>query len=129
MKGVGFGLWEKAYNNTVTGESGYVYPEFKGYHSNLYWLRLQNKQTPDFTIYVHTDDIFLKLFTPQEPARPERAKMVYPEGDLSFLHIINGIGDKFLEPEKLGPQSNPVLFNKERLHLGKLHLSLSFDFN
>ncbi len=129
MKGVGFGIWEKTFNNTVTGESGYIYPEFKGYHSNLYWLRLQNKQTPDFTVFVHTDDIFLKLFTPQEPAKPEKAQMVYPAGDLSFLHIINGIGDKFLEAEKLGPQSTPVLFNKERLHVGKLHLSLSFDFN
>lgn len=128
-KGVSFGVWEKAYNNTVTGESGYQYPEFKGYHSNTYWFRLKNKHSPDFTVFVQSDDIYLKLFTPKEPAKPEKAAMVYPEGDLSFLHIINGIGDKFLEPEKLGPQSTPVLFNKERLQHGKLKLQLSFDFN
>src|SRR5690606_2487826 len=34
MKGSNIGVWEKAYNNTVTGESfnNLVYPEFKGYH-------------------------------------------------------------------------------------------------
>jgi len=33
MKGVSFGIWEKEYNNTITGES-WIYPEFKGFHSN-----------------------------------------------------------------------------------------------
>ena len=37
MKGPQFGVWEKAYNNTITGDSIYVYPEFKGYHSGVYW--------------------------------------------------------------------------------------------
>ncbi|MEP6584784.1 MAG: glycoside hydrolase family 2 TIM barrel-domain containing protein, partial [Ginsengibacter sp.] len=32
LKGQQFGVWEKAYNNTVTGES-WDYPEFKGWHS------------------------------------------------------------------------------------------------
>lgn len=128
-KGVQFGLWEKKYNNTVTGESGYVYPEFKGYHANIYWVNVLNKRTPDFTVYVHTNDIYLKMLTPEEPEKPENAAMVYPEGDISFLHIINGIGDKFLDAKKLGPQSNPVLFNSGRLQHGKLLMHLSFDFN
>ena len=36
MKGTQFGIWTKEYNNTETGESPWIYPEFKGYYSNLY---------------------------------------------------------------------------------------------
>src|SRR5690606_30762948 len=77
MKGAVFGLWEKAYNNTVTGEAGYVYPEFKGYHANMYWARIEGKDAPGFTVYVHGNDLFLHLFTPQEPRQPEHARMIY----------------------------------------------------
>ncbi|PPL02148.1 glycoside hydrolase family 2 TIM barrel-domain containing protein [Parapedobacter indicus] len=129
MKGARFGLWEKAYNNTVTGESGYVYPEFKGYHANTYWARIEGKGTPDFTVYVHSDDIFLRMLTPQEPQKPENAKMVYPEGDLSFLHTINGIGDKFMEAKELGPQAHPATFKDSRYEHHRLFIHLTFNFN
>ena len=35
IKGTTFGLWEKEYNNTITGEGfeNLIYPEFKGYHA------------------------------------------------------------------------------------------------
>ncbi len=129
MKGVRFGLWEKEYNNTVTGESGYLYPEFKGYHANLYWARIQGRQSPGFVVYAQTDDVFLRMLTPREPQKPERAAMVYPEGDISFLQSINGIGDKFMRAEEFGPQANPAIFNAERLYHGKLLMHLTFDFN
>ena len=37
VKGTNYAVWQKDYNNTVTGESfgNLVYPEFKGYHANL----------------------------------------------------------------------------------------------
>jgi hypothetical protein len=44
LKGVPFGLYHKAYNNTVTGESWDI-PEFKGYHSDFYWRRLKIKKS------------------------------------------------------------------------------------
>lgn len=129
MKGVHFGIWEKDYNNTVTGESGYVYPEFKGYHANLYWAHIEGADVPDFTVYAHSNDIFLHLFTPQEPQKPENAKMVYPDGDISFLHTINGIGDKFMDASRLGPQANPARFEAPRYADGRLTIHLTFNFN
>lgn len=127
MKGVGFGLWEKAYNNTVTGESGFEYPEFKGYHANLYWVEVQTKDVPGFKVYVQSNDIFLRMLTPAEPGDPARTAMIYPPGDLSFLHGINAIGTKFREAQ--GPQAAPYFFNSSRIHGGKLQMSLVFDFN
>jgi len=35
MKGNTLDVWRKAYNNTVTGKSEYVYPEFKGYYKGF----------------------------------------------------------------------------------------------
>lgn len=129
MKGARFGVWEKDYNNTVTGESGYIYPEFKGYHANTYWARIGGRDVPDFTVHVHSNDIFLRLFTPEEPEKPEHVRMVYPEGDISFLHTINGMGDKFMEATRLGPQANPALFDAPRYSGGRLMIQLTFNFN
>lgn len=128
MKGVRFGLWSKDYNNTITGESTYIYPEFKGYHSNIYWVHVIGKTGPGFKVFVHTNDIFMKMLTPQEPQKPENARMIYPKGDISFLHTINSIGTKFFEPSKLGPESNPFWFKSERIHGGDLKMSLTFCF-
>ena len=46
IPGTNYGIWQKDFNNTVTGESAdkLVYPEFKGYHANLYWATIQGKQ-------------------------------------------------------------------------------------
>ncbi|MDR3251436.1 MAG: glycoside hydrolase family 2 [Tannerella sp.] len=128
MKGARFGLWEKAYNNTVTGESGFVYPEFKGYHANLYRVDIQLNNAPDFRVYALSNDIFLRMLTPQEPKFPANTVMKYPEGDLSFLHGINAIGTKFWKAENLGPQSKPYSYNSQKIHGGKLIMKLVFDF-
>ena len=129
MKGVNFGLWEKEYNNTITGESGFVYPEFKGYHSEMYWVEILGNDVPDFKIYVHTDDIFLRMLTPDDPKAPKDTKIEYPKGDISFLHGINAIGTKFKNADTTGPQASPYKFNAHKIHGGKLTLKLSFDFN
>ncbi len=47
MKGQQFGVWHKDYNNTITGAS-WAYPEFKGYHADLYWAVIENKE---FAVY------------------------------------------------------------------------------
>ncbi len=128
MKGVGFGLWEKPYNNTVTGESGYTYPEFKGYHSEVYWVKIIGKDVPDFKVFIQSKDIFLRILTPKEPKEAGKTKMEYPKGDLSFLHSINAIGTKFTDPAASGPQSLPATFSSGKIHGGKLNMKLTFDF-
>ena len=127
-KGVEFGLWEKAYNNTVTGESGFQYPEFKGYHSEVYWAKIMGKVNPGFTIFIQSKDIFLRMLTPASPTAPAKAKIEYPEGDISLLHGINAIGTKFTDAYSSGPESNPYQFNPDRVHGEKLVLKLTFDF-
>jgi hypothetical protein len=128
MKGTEFGLWEKLYNNSVTGESAFVYPEFKGYHSGMVWVKIMGKSCPDFTVYIYSNDIFFRMLTPPVPQHPRNTTIHYPPGDLSFLHGISAIGTKFTDPPASGPQSFPYYFNPVKLHERKLTMKLTFDF-
>ncbi|MCW3091621.1 MAG: glycoside hydrolase family 2 [Ferruginibacter sp.] len=105
MKGQQFGVWEKMYNNTVTGES-WNYPEFKGWHSEMYWVRLQNKEA-DFTVYTSHQDIFLEMLQPEKPkgAKNENTSPPFPAGNIGFMHAISAIGTKFQAAALMGPQS------------------------
>lgn len=128
MKGVEFGLWEKVYNNTITGESGFEYPEFKGYHSEVFWAKVAGKGSPDFKVYIHSKDVFLRMLTPADPKAPAKTKIEYPKGDISFLHGINAIGTKFSDATSSGPQSNLYPFNPAKIHGEKLVMKMTFDF-
>jgi len=129
MKGTQFGLWDKKYNNTVTGESGFQYPEFKGYHSEVYWVKILGNDVVDFKVFVHTNDIFLKMLTPREPKFPAHTEIEYPKGDISFLHGINATGSKFSEAKYFGPESSTYQFHPAKFYGGKLSLKLTFDFS
>jgi hypothetical protein len=103
LKGPQFGIYEKQYNNTVTGET-WVYPEFKGYYSNFYAVQIKTKGLP-ITIISSTEDLYLHLFTPQKPKFPSGSVTPpFPSGDISILNSISPIGTKFRSPDKLGPQ-------------------------
>jgi hypothetical protein len=123
MKGNTLNVWEKTYNNTITGES-WQYPEFKGYHRNFNWATIQSKEQ-NFTVVCPDEDVFLRLFTPEKPkgAGNNNTSPEFPSGNISFLHGINPIGTKFTKPEVLGPMSQPNMFLYEK------HLTLYFDFN
>ena len=75
LAGARYGIWHKDYNDTVTGAEfeTLVYPEFKGYHGNLYWATLENPTAP-MTVYALSDGIFLRLFTPREPAEAKNGR-------------------------------------------------------
>lgn len=128
-KGGTLNLWNKAYNNTVTGES-WDYPEFKGYYSLFHAVRVECP-TP-MEVYCEADDIILHLFTPEAQkghlSRPENVTHpVYPSGNLSFLAVVPPVGSKFVGPHNLGPQSQP------RRHAGHLvendvNMTLYFKF-
>ena len=129
IKGSNMGVWEKTYNNTVTGESftDLIYPEFKGYHANVYWMILENTESP-VTIISETPNLFLQLFKPQKPQHVAGGTHPpFPEGDISFLYEIPPIGTKFKQPEALGPESGRGNF---RGHSGDENypLKLWFDF-
>lgn len=122
MKGNTLNVWEKAYNNTITGES-WVYPEFKGYFRDFYWGTIQTK-TQNFTVVCPDNDIFLRLFTPEKPkgAGNDNTSPEFPKGNISFLHGINPIGTKFTKAETLGPMSQPNQYLYEK------SLTLYFNF-
>lgn len=128
IAGTQYGIWHKDYNNTITGESfeNLIYPEFKGYHANMYWAKLKNR-TKDFTVYSRSDGIYYRIFTPQEPKGSAKPTMPdFPEGDLSFLLDIPAICS-FKPIEQQGPNSQPGSIRIKKGDEG-LHLNLVFDF-
>jgi hypothetical protein len=124
LKGQQFGLWYKDYNNTITGET-WQYPEFKGYHSELYWVTVENKESP-FTVYTDDENMFLQMLKPQNSkfAR-ESLKAAFPDGDIGFLNAIAPMGTRFQKPEQLGPQSQKNI----QINYTPVSGSLWFDFN
>lgn len=124
LKGQRLGVWEKAYNNTITGES-WIYPEFKGWHSEMYWVKVQNKAS-DFTVYTDRQDIFLEMLHPEKPrgAKNDNTSPPFPEGNIGFMHAISAIGTKFQAAALMGPQSQKNI----QMNYAPLMGALYFDF-
>jgi hypothetical protein len=106
-QGVEFDVWQKDYNDTVSGLS-WNYPEFKGFHDKVYWATLATKNLP-ITFVNHAEDIALRVFTPKEASgegsEPKATHVDFPPGDISFLNAILPIGTKFHPPSELGPSA------------------------
>ena len=129
IRGHNIGLWHKDYNNTITAKTErgkLVYPEFKGYHGNVYWAKLESEKFP-MTVYSETDGLFFKVYNPEEPGAFSKIFPVLPEGDLSFLLDIQAIKSFKDIPDK-GPHSQP---GNIRIKSGDegLKMKLWFRFN
>lgn len=123
LRGQQFGIWHKNYNNTITGASG-AYPEFKGYHADLYWVVIENKELP-FTVYTDDQSIYLQMLRPDHSKfEHESLKAAFPEGDIGFLNNIAPIGTRFQIPSLLGPESQKNI----QLNYGIVKGTLWFDF-
>ncbi|MDQ8202195.1 glycoside hydrolase family 2 TIM barrel-domain containing protein [Pelagicoccus sp. SDUM812003] len=123
-KGVEFGLWHKDYNDTVTGMS-WTYPEFKGFHEDVYWAQLQNDVAP-LDILIASPDLYFRLFTPSEAPDPRSTHVDFPHGDISFLHSIAPIGTKFKTADQHGPAGAPTWVSRGRYHgfSGRVYLRI-----
>ena len=124
LKGLQLGVWEKAYNNTITGES-WNYPEFKGWHSELNWVKVENKES-DFIVYAESDNLFLEMLKPEKPhaANNENTNPPFPAGNIGFMNAISAIGTKFQPAGVMGPQSQ----KNKQLNYEPLKGVLRFDF-
>jgi hypothetical protein len=124
LKGQQFGVWQKEYNHTITGQN-WQYPEFKGWHSECYWMRLQNTES-DFTVYTDSPNIFLEMLKPVKPAAAGNLNTSppFPDGNIGFMHAISAIGTKFQRAELMGPQSQKNIRQSKTPLTGILH----FDF-
>ncbi|MEO8884999.1 MAG: glycoside hydrolase family 2 TIM barrel-domain containing protein [Mucilaginibacter sp.] len=124
LKGGTLNVWQKDYNNTITGES-WVYPEFKGYHANMYWVTIQNKEHP-FTVYTEDQHIFLQMLKAPKPvgASNDNTSPPFPDGNLGFMTAIPAIGTKFHPARDMGPQSQKNV----QLNTTPVSGTLWFDF-
>ncbi|MBC8082042.1 MAG: glycoside hydrolase family 2 [Hymenobacter sp.] len=128
LKGTTLGSWNKAYNNTVTGET-WLYPEFKGYYANFYGVRVRTREA-DFTVLSGSEDLYLHMLNPAVPkfATRTNSTALFPvAGGISFLHGISAIGTKSQKAEDLGPQSQKNLTNANG-HTDSQQGVLYFDF-
>lgn len=131
MKGNQFGVWKKEYNDAATGEIPFEYPEFKGYHANMYWTKFVTKEQ-SFFVYTDREDVFLRLFTPKEQKDTDWKNLepTFPSGDLSFMNGISAIGTKTQKPETTGPMGmKHVYYDFEKEPIRALYMVLYFDFS
>ncbi len=128
IKGTNYGVWQKDWNNTMTGASfdSLIYPEFKGYHANTYWATIQSRES-DFTVLSYSDGLFLRIYTPEEPeASKDRALPPFPTGDISFLYDIPGM--RCFKPlSQHGPSAQPGSIRIKKGDEG-VKMALLFDF-
>lgn len=117
LKGTQSGVYNKKYNNTITGQS-WDYPEFKGYYSNLYAAEIQTKEVP-ITIVSATDGLFLHLFTPATATNLKGVRggvtPPFPEGNISILNGISAVGTKFSKADQEGPQGGKNHYDNDVL--------------
>lgn len=130
IRGANYNIWNKEYNNTITGADfdNMIYPEFKGYHGNMYWSTLNTSESP-ITFYSESDGVFLRVFTPAEPVDNKTnwsAHPAFPEGDISFLYEIPAI--RCFKPiSQQGPKSQPSNIRIKKGDEG-VKMTLWFDF-
>ena len=133
MQGVELGVYQKDYNNTITGVSPLVYPEFKGYHANLYWAKIESEEQ-SFTVGTSSEDIFLRLYTPAQPSKVfERVAPAFPAGDISFMQAIPPIGTKSNDPWNMGPAGKKNMYFDygpyDNWRTRSKQMTLYFNFN
>lgn len=106
----------KPYNDSWTGQSTnysashgtpsktqWTYPEFAGFHGQLYWANLRTTEQP-ITVVTPTTNLFFRLSTP--PATDQSlVNPLFPPGGISLLHGISAIGDKFDAASTIGPSA------------------------
>jgi hypothetical protein len=125
LRGQQFGVWYKAYNNTITGET-WGYPEFKGYHANVYWAVIENKESP-FTVYSATENLYLQMLHPareKDALTNNNVEPPFPDGSIGFLNAISPIGNKFNPAKAMGPQGQKNTALSE-----PVNQTLWFDFS
>ncbi|HSC55054.1 MAG TPA: glycoside hydrolase family 2 TIM barrel-domain containing protein [Phnomibacter sp.] len=130
MKGNQFGVWNKTYNNSETGEAPWVYPEFKGYHSNFYGGYFFTKSNR-FTVTTDNEGLFLRLFTPAwKTDQWHNYEPIFPSGDISFMQGISSIGTKNQRNETTGPMGvKNIYYDYEKDPSRALHINLYFNFS
>ena len=101
MEGPQYGLWKNDYNDPIPGES-WEYPEFKGYFSNVNWMKLN---TSEGAIGIELMTGKVGVYTP----RDGRDHILYtlPETGISILKAIPAVRNKVNTTDLNGPSAQP----------------------
>lgn len=123
MEGGTLGVWTNAYNDTITGDTLWIYPEFKGYFGDVRWAQFQTTEGP-ITAVMGQDDLFLQVLTPKFPQNREarNTSPPFPAAGFSFLNAVPPIGSKFASAARSGPEGQPPVAS------GSYHGTVSFYF-
>ena len=103
--GLTWDVWQNAWNDSIPGES-WLYPEFKGYFGEFQWAVFQTSEGA-ITLLTPQEHCYLGVYKPHEGKQPKGAEVFTPPTGLALLDAIPPIGNKFMGPEKVGPQSQP----------------------
>ncbi len=108
VAGTPVNVWQNLYNNTQTGYSPMIYPEFKGYYGDIVWMEFN---TVEGKFYVASQDpgLNVRLFDFYGLTGPKPFPEL-PPGNISFLDCIPPMGTKLAlnlstNTSVLGPQS------------------------
>jgi Glycosyl hydrolases family 2, TIM barrel domain/Glycosyl hydrolases family 2, sugar binding domain/Glycosyl hydrolases family 2/Beta galactosidase small chain len=111
LQGTSVNVWQNIYNNTHTGYSAHIYPEFKGYYGEVSWMELS---TVEGKFYIASKDsgLYVRLFDFYALSAATKPHPELPTGNISFLDCIPPIGTKLAtglstNTKMLGPQSEP----------------------
>lgn len=101
QEGPQYGLWKNDYNDPIPGES-WEYPEFKGYFSNVSWMKLN---TSEGAIGIELMTGKIGVYTP----RDGRDHILYtlPETGISILKAIPAVRNKVNTTDLNGPSAQP----------------------
>ena len=101
MQGPQYGLWSNDYNDPIPGES-WEYPEFKGYFSNVSWMKFTT-QEGQFGLELLNGKV--GVYTP----RDGRDHILYtlPETGIGIFKAIPAVRNKVNTTDLNGPSAQP----------------------
>ena len=100
-EGPQYGLWSNDYNDPIPGET-FEYPEFKGYFSNVSWMKLK---TTEGQLGIEGINLKVGVYTP----RDGRDHILYtlPETGIAILRAIPAVRNKVNTTDLNGPSAQP----------------------
>ena len=100
-EGPQYGLWSNDYNDPIPGET-FEYPEFKGYFSNVSWMKLK---TTEGQLGIEGINLKVGVYTP----RDGRDHLLYTlaETGIAILRAIPAVRNKVNTTDLNGPSAQP----------------------
>jgi len=100
-KGPQYGVWSNLYNS-FKPNTAWNYPEFPGYYADFNWVRFTTADGA-ITAVTKTENLYFRAYS--QPGYSGKTRFIWPQGDISFLHVIPAIGSKFQDSQNLGPRA------------------------